>query len=172
MTPDQPQIFVAIGANLPSARFGSPPGSFAAALDLLRDGGVAVRAVSRWYRSPPLPLSPQPYYINGVVELRSSLSPQALLALLHRVERLFGRVRGEPNAARSLDLDLLAYGDAVIAGDGGGIEVPHPRLSQRSFVLLPWADLAPSWRHPANGMTVVEMIARLPPGQEIEILRA
>jgi 2-amino-4-hydroxy-6-hydroxymethyldihydropteridine diphosphokinase len=68
-------------------------------------------------------------------------------------------------------MDLLAYGDEVIAGGAGGLEVPHPRLSQRSFVLLPWADLAPQWRHPVSGLTVAEMIAALPVGQEIEVLR-
>jgi 2-amino-4-hydroxy-6-hydroxymethyldihydropteridine diphosphokinase len=170
MTPDVPQIFVAIGANLASPRFGAPPGSFAAALDLLEAGGVEVVGVSSWYRSPPLPPSPQPHYINGVIAVRSGRAPEDLLSLLHRVERAFGRVRGEPNAARSLDLDLLAYGDAVIAGGAGGLEVPHPRLSERSFVLLPWAELSPGWRHPVSGLTVSEMIARLPPGQEIEVL--
>lgn len=168
MTADLPQIFVAIGANLASPRFGAPPGSFAAALDLLEAGGVEIVQVSRWYRSPPLPPSPQPHYINGVIAVRSGQAPEDLLSLLHRVERAFGRVRGERNAARSLDLDLLAYGDMVIAA--GGLEVPHPRLSERSFVLLPWAELSPGWRHPLSGLTVSEMIARLPPGQEIEVL--
>lgn len=170
MNPDLPQIFVAIGANLPSPRFGAPPASFAAALDLLRSRGVEVLAVSRWYRSPPLPPSPQPHYINGVIKVRFDRSPEELLSLLHQIERIFGRVRGERNAARSLDLDLLAYGDAIVAGGAGGLEVPHPRLSERSFVLLPWAELSPSWRHPASGLTVAEMIARLPPGQDIELL--
>lgn len=165
-----PQIFVAVGANLPSPRFGEPPASFAAALELLRAGGAEIRAVSRWYRSPPLPPSPQPHYINGVIEVRSERSPAALLSLLHEVEAAFGRVRGEPNAARSLDLDLLAYGEAVIGSEDGGLEVPHPRLSERSFVLRPWADLAPEWRHPVSGLTVLEMIAALPAGQEIEVL--
>lgn len=170
MRRNPPQIFVAIGANLPSPRFGPPPGSFAAALDLLRTGDVDVRAVSRWYRSPPLPPSLQPYYINGVAEVRSRRSPAALLWLLHDIEATFGRVRSERNAARCLDLDLLAYGDSVIAGKDGGLEVPHPRLSQRPFVLLPWAELAPRWRHPLTGLTVEEMIARLSAGQDIEIL--
>lgn len=166
-----PQIFVAIGANLPSPRFGQPPASFAAALELLRAGGVEIRAVSRWYRSPPLPPSPQPHYINGVIEVRSERSPAGLLSLLQEVEAAFGRSRGERNAARSLDLDLLAYGEAVIGGGaGGGLQVPHPRLSERSFVLLPWAELAPGWRHPVSGLTVAEMIAALPAGQEIEVL--
>ncbi len=165
-----PHIFVAIGANLPSPRFGQPPTSFAAALELLAAAGPEVRAVSRWYRSPPLPPSPQPDYINGVIELRSGQSPADFLLLLHKVERAFGRVRGERNAARSLDLDLLAYGDAVISADEAGLEVPHPRLSERLFVLLPWADLAPEWRHPVSGLTVAEMIAALPAGQKIEVL--
>jgi 2-amino-4-hydroxy-6-hydroxymethyldihydropteridine diphosphokinase len=171
MRPGPPQIFVAIGANLPSPRFGPPPGSFAAALELLAGAGIEVVAVSRWYRSPPLPPAPEPDYINGVIQIRSRLSPGACLSLLHGVEKAFGRVRGERNAARCLDLDLLAYGDEVIAGGEGGLEVPHPRLSQRSFVLLPWADLAPQWRHPVSGLTVAEMIAALPAGQEIEVLR-
>ncbi|MDZ3837309.1 MAG: 2-amino-4-hydroxy-6-hydroxymethyldihydropteridine diphosphokinase [Rhodospirillales bacterium] len=170
MSPDLPQIFVAIGANLASPRFGTPPGSFAAALRLLGADGVEIVRVSRWYRSPPLPPSAQPHYINGVIAVRSGHAPEDLLSRLHRVEGAFGRVRGERNAARSLDLDLLAYGDAVIAGGAGGLEVPHPRLSERAFVLLPWAELSPAWRHPLSGLTVAEMIARLPPGQEIEVL--
>lgn len=170
MSPDLPQIFVAIGANLASPRFGAPPGSFAAALDLLGADGIEIVRVSRWYRSPPLPPSAQPHYINGVIAVRSGRSPEELLSRLHRVEGAFGRVRGERNAARSLDLDLLAYSDTVIAGGAGGLEVPHPRLSERAFVLLPWAELSPAWRHPLSGLTVAEMIARLPPGQEIEVL--
>lgn len=171
MRRNSPQIFVAIGANLPNPRFGLPPASFAAALELMAAAGTRIRAVSRWYRSAPLPPSPQPHYINGVIEVRSRRSPAALLSLLHEVERAFGRVRGERNAARSLDLDLLAFGDAVVIGDSAGLQVPHPRLAERAFVLLPWAELAPSWRHPVTGLTVAEMIARLPPGQDIEVLQ-
>lgn len=165
-------IFIGIGGNLASARFGPPPRSFAAAMDLLRARGVAIHRVSRWYRSAPLPPSAQPHYINGVIEARSRLSPRRVLAVCHDVEREVGRVRGERNAARCLDLDLLAYGTrAICAGeDGGGAVVPHPRLAERAFVLMPWLELAGGWRHPVSGRTVAEMLAALPGRQDVELL--
>lgn len=179
---DNARIFIGIGANLSSARFGAPPGSFAAALGLLGGHGVAICQVSRWYRSAPLPPSDQPHYINGVIEARSSLSPRRVLEACHQVERDFGRVRGEKNAARCLDLDLLAYGARVIeavadASDGdcdgdcdGQTVLPHPRIADRAFVLVPWAELAPEWRHPVSGRSVGDMLAALAPAQDIERL--
>jgi 2-amino-4-hydroxy-6-hydroxymethyldihydropteridine diphosphokinase len=168
---DRPQIFIGIGGNLASIRFGPPPASFVCALARLGALGVIVRAVSGWYRSPPLPPSAQPDYINGVAAVDARLHPAGLLDLLHGIEAEFGRVRQERNAARCLDLDLLAYGDAVVGRPGGMLCIPHPRLAERAFVLVPWAELAPGWRHPVTGRTVSEMVAALPRGNEIEQLR-
>jgi 2-amino-4-hydroxy-6-hydroxymethyldihydropteridine diphosphokinase len=119
---------------------------------------------SRWYETAPVPVSDQPWYVNGVARIETDLEPAELLARLHAVEADFGRVRSIRNAPRLVDLDLLAYDDRVIDGDGG-LELPHPRLHERAFVLLPLADLAPGWRHPRMLRTVEELIAALPPDQ-------
>jgi 2-amino-4-hydroxy-6-hydroxymethyldihydropteridine diphosphokinase len=118
-----------------------------------------------------VPISDQPWYVNAVVEAATALAPEALLALLHEVEREFGRVRREVNAARILDLDLLAYGDLVRDGPGPPV-LPHPRLAERAFVLLPLADLRPDWRHPATGESIRALIARLPADQVTRRLAA
>lgn len=122
---------------------------------------------SSWYRSAPVPPSDQPWFVNAVAGVRTALSPRDLLVALHDVEAEFGRVRSVRNASRTLDLDLLAYGDAVIE-DPGGLVLPHPRLAERAFVLLPLAEVAPAWRHPVSGLTAGEMLALLPAGQTVE----
>lgn len=159
-------ILVALGANLPSERFGGPRQTLQAALAELERRSVTVIRRSRWYESAPVPRSDQPWYVNGVVEITTALGPEALLGLLHDVEQSFGRVRGVRNAPRLIDLDLIAYGDLVRAGPEAPI-LPHPRAAERAFVLLPLAEIAPGWRLPGNGETVEALVARLPGDQEI-----
>ena len=134
-------IFVAIGSNLPLARGGSPLASCERALLALAEEPVSVLARSRWYRSAPVPRSAQPDFVNGVVRVRTPLSPSDLLATLHAVEDRLGRTRQRRNEARAIDLDLIAYG-RVCRGPGaeGGPVLPHPRLEERAFVLLPLRD--------------------------------
>jgi 2-amino-4-hydroxy-6-hydroxymethyldihydropteridine diphosphokinase len=153
-------ILIGVGANLPSSR-GSPRETCEAALGELERREVAIARKSRWYESAPIPLSDQPWFVNGVVAVVTALSPHALLTLLHDIERAFGRVRGAPNAARTLDLDLLAYHDTVLV-EPGGLTLPHPRMMDRAFVLLPLAEIAPEWRHPVAKATAAELAARLP----------
>jgi len=154
-------ILIGLGANLPSERYGPPVATLEAALVALAGRGLEIVARSGWWESAPVPLSDQPWYVNGVVEVRTKLGPEDLLALLHGVEADFGRVRTVPNAPRILDLDLLAYGDALRAGTEPPL-LPHPRLAERGFVLRPLAQIRPNWRHPLSGLTVAELIARLP----------
>jgi 2-amino-4-hydroxy-6-hydroxymethyldihydropteridine diphosphokinase len=111
-----------------------------------------------------VPPSDQPDYINGVLQVDTRMPPDVLLRVLHGVEGAFGRCRGERNAVRTLDLDLLAYG-SVTKDSSAAVEIPHPRMHERAFVLRPLADLAPSWRHPRLGLTTMEMLAAVPPGQ-------
>jgi 2-amino-4-hydroxy-6-hydroxymethyldihydropteridine diphosphokinase len=165
----QTEVLVALGANLPSERFGSPRDTVEAALVALGREGIDVLRRSRWYETEPVPKSDQPNYINGVALVATALDPETLLAALHRIEEAFGRVRSVPNAARVLDLDLLAYGDRVMARPGGLI-LPHPRLAERAFVLLPLAELVPDWRHPQSGAAMAEMIAGLPADQAARAL--
>jgi 2-amino-4-hydroxy-6-hydroxymethyldihydropteridine diphosphokinase len=105
--------------------------------------------------------------VNGVVAVETTLAPAALLEVLHAVEARFGRVRRERNAARVLDLDLLAY-DERVSAEGETPILPHPRLHERAFVLRPLAGIAPDWRHPRLGRTASALIADLPPDAKAE----
>ncbi len=154
-------ILIGLGANLPSAA-GLPAATLAAALKALCAAGLAIERCSPWYRTAPLPAGDQPWYVNGVAAVATRLEPAEVLALLHRIEERFGRIRRERNEPRPLDLDLLDYDGLVRAA---APVLPHPRLHERAFVLLPLRDVAPEWRHPVSGAGVAELIARLPPGQ-------
>ncbi len=162
-------ILVALGSNLVSAEFGTSQQLLEAALNSMKKHGITVERRSSWYRSAPVPASDQPWFVNGVAEVSTDLGPADLLQVLHRIEAEYGRIRRRRNESRTLDLDLLAYGDRVVA-QPEGLALPHPRLPERAFVLLPLAELAPGWRHPVSGLTAAEMLAALPPGQEVERL--
>lgn len=157
-------IIIGIGANLPGP-CGPPSATCEAAVAALIEQGIAAPRRSRWYRSSPVPASDQPWYVNGVVEIETALPPADIMEILHDIEAQCGRIRGERNAARILDLDLLAYGDNVQSGKGGGICLPHPRMHERAFVLLPLAELCPGWIHPVSGLAVADLILALPFGQ-------
>ena len=157
-------ILIGIGSNLESARFGPPRKIVAAALDALEGEGVRICARSRWYASEPVPRADQPWFVNGVAALDTGLDAGALLGLLQRLEARFGRVRGVRNAARVLDLDLLDHEGQVI--ETPCLVLPHPRLHERRFVLVPLAEIAPLWRHPLLGLGARELLARLPAGEQ------
>ena len=154
-------ILVALGANLEHPLHGPPQATCAAALRTLAAAGVALVGCSRWYRSAPVPPSGQPWFVNGVAAVQTGRSPADLLGLLHRVEAAFGRQRRLRNEARVLDLDLIDY-EGRVSPAGEEPQLPHPRLAERSFVLLPLAELAPQWHHPATGQAIAELIGKLP----------
>ncbi len=153
-------ILVAIGANLPGPD-GAPPlatcRAAAAALDALP--GLRLRSLSRWYRTAPLPPSGQPDYVNAVAHLTGRAEPAALLAALQALEARAGRRRSVANAARVLDLDIIAMGALVRAAPDPIL--PHPRAHLRRFVLMPLAEVAPGWRHPVLGVTAEALLAAL-----------
>jgi 2-amino-4-hydroxy-6-hydroxymethyldihydropteridine diphosphokinase len=164
-TADSEAILIGFGANLPS-RFGTPVQTLQAAQERLQSLGVRIVRRSRFWRSAPVPVSDQPWYVNAVASVETDLGAEELLALLHRVEDEFGRVRTIVNAPRLLDLDLLAYGRQVKAE--GPLILPHPRLGQRAFVLLPLSEIAPMWLHPINQLDVTRMKTQLSPDQIAE----
>jgi 2-amino-4-hydroxy-6-hydroxymethyldihydropteridine diphosphokinase len=102
--------------------------------------------------------APSPPFVNAVAHVETALSPTELLAALHNVETAFGRKRSERNAPRTLDLDLLDYDGRI---EPGPPELPHPRMAERGFVLIPLKDVASDWRHPATGRNVQSLIADL-----------
>ncbi|MBF0160856.1 MAG: 2-amino-4-hydroxy-6-hydroxymethyldihydropteridine diphosphokinase [Magnetococcales bacterium] len=132
--------------------------------------GVRVLCQSPLYRTEPVGPVRQPWYVNGVVGVQSRMGPQALLRLLHRMERSFGRDRRreKPWGPRPLDLDLLLYGDRVVRRSL--LHLPHPHLHQRRFVLRPLADVAPTLRHPVFGKTVDSMLQEVDDAARVEPL--
>ena len=154
--PDGVRAFVALGSNLGDRR---------AALDfalgqLRASQGVAVLAVSPVYETEPVGGPPQGAYLNAVAALSTSLAPRALLERLLAIEARAGRERsGVRDAPRRLDLDLLLYGDLAL--EEPGLVIPHPRLAERAFALVPLADLAPDLVHPVLGETLGRLAARV-----------
>ncbi len=161
-------ILIGLGGNLPSARFGPPVRTLAAALSELAAHGIGIAARSSWYRSEPVPRSDQPWFVNAVAALDTGRDATDLLGLLQSVEAQFGRIRSMPNAARPLDLDLLDHNGALV--ETQHLVLPHPRLHQRRFVLMPLAEIAPAWRHPRLGLPAAELLARLPERKRVERL--
>ena len=156
-------ILIGLGANLPS-RHGGPRATLEAALAMLAaDGDIVVVACSPWYESAPVPASDQPWYLNGVAVLETALPAAALMTRLHAVEQEFGRIRGVANAARAIDLDLLDYQGLI--QDSWPV-LPHPRLGERAFVLLPLRDVAPEWREPRTGRSIASLLAMVDPSQQ------
>jgi 2-amino-4-hydroxy-6-hydroxymethyldihydropteridine diphosphokinase len=162
-------ILIGIGGNLESPEFGPVQNTLYAAVAALEAEGVSIMRRSGWYGSEPVPRSDQPWFTNGVASLEAKLGASDLLVLLQAVESRFGRVRHSRNEARILDLDFLDYHGEVRMTPS--LVLPHPRLHERRFVLVPLAEIAPDWRHPILRCTAAELLARLAPGkQQIERL--
>jgi 2-amino-4-hydroxy-6-hydroxymethyldihydropteridine diphosphokinase len=159
--------YIGLGGNLPSPA-GSPQATLAAAAVRLGSlGRIAAR--SSLYSTAPVGLSGQPRFVNAVVALETCLAPRAILDGLLAIEQEFGRDRsaGVANGPRTLDLDLLLLGDLVLCE--AGLEVPHPRLAERAFVLVPLCQIASQIVHPRLGKTVAQLLHSLLPSSQGEI---
>src|SRR5687767_11237790 len=147
------RVAIAIGSNL-----GDRDRHLRAAASALRPFIDGLR-LSSFHDTAPVGVDPQPQFLNAAAAGETSLSGRALLDLLLSTEQTFGRVRPYPGAPRTLDLDLILYGDDVI--EEPGLIVPHPRFRERRFVLEPLAEIAPDWRDPVTGKTVEELLRGL-----------
>ena len=148
--------FLALGANV-----GDREGNLRDALRQLESEELRVVQRSSLYETAPQEVLDQPWFLNAVVEVETSLFPLQLLARIRQVERDMGRRRVTPKGPRNIDIDILFYGRSVIAAPE--LEVPHPRMAQRRFVLEPLAEIAPDFRDPLTGKTANEMLAALEP---------
>ena len=148
-------IYIALGANIPSP-VGPPVVTLRRALEVMPKHGVVVVAVSRFYETPAWPDASQPAYVNAVAEVGTKLLPGELLRELLAIERVFGRERKAKWENRPLDLDLIDYGGLV--SDAAHLSLPHPAMHERAFVLKPLADVAPGWRHPDTGLSVLRLL--------------
>ncbi len=156
------EAFIGIGSNL-----GDRLGNLGAAVDLLaREPGFAFRRVSLAYESAPIG-PPQPRYLNAVAQVGTLLSPRATLARLRFIEEALGRVRRERWGSREIDLDLLLFGDCMI--DETGLQVPHPLLAERAFVLGPLCEIAKDAWHPLLRMSAGELLQRLRPEERAQV---
>lgn len=151
--------YIGMGGNVDSAA-GPPEKTLAAAVERLKNFGHLTRR-SSLYSTEPVGYADQPRFVNAVVELETELSPRELLGELLRIEREFGRERmaGLQNGPRTLDLDLLLYGSLVL--HEANLDLPHPRIAERAFVLAPLNEIAPEARDARSGATVKELHERL-----------
>ncbi len=121
--------------------------------------GISRVVRSRWFSSAPVPPSGQPRYVNGVLRAECALAPGVLLVALQDIEREAGRERSVPDAARTLDLDIIDTGGLVRSD--ADLTLPHPRAHLRGFVLYPLRDVAPDWVHPASRLSIQALLAGL-----------
>ncbi len=177
---------IALGANLDST-FGTALQTLKESLRLFSGESLEVRAQSQWYSTPAFPAGSGPDFVNAAVLVETEKRPTEVLAALHRIEQALGRTRDNRWEPRICDLDIVFCDDLVLpdretydrwrnlgfsqqkSESPEDLILPHPRLQDRAFVLVPLRDVAPDWRHPVSGLGISEMLAALPPNEIAEI---
>ena len=174
-------ILIGLGSNLTTDDFVSSSEILEAAIMMLADHDICVRDRSCFYETEPVPKSDQPWYVNAVVRVEASLSATELFKILHKIEHDLGRVRHKKWEARIIDLDLLSYHNEVHPSREKWLSVadeiapncpviPHGRLHERDFVLVPLADIAKNWLHPMLDKTVEKMLDELQSSGMVRLL--
>jgi len=145
--------YLGLGSNLGDRQF-----NLVKAIELLAQW-VHIEKLSSLYETEPMGYREQPCFLNAVCQLNTSLTPEELLALAKHIEAALGRIPSFPNAPRPIDIDILFYGNRVVSSQQ--LTIPHPRLEERAFVLVPLAEIAPDLAHPVSGRAIREMVERV-----------
>jgi len=179
------EYLIALGSNLPLGEYDLASILRKALDDIDQIAGISVDRVSAWYRTPAWPAGSGPDYVNGAAAIQSLKSPDEILQEMHGVEKSLGRERRIRWGARTCDIDLIASEDLVLPSvpvvqnwiDAGPdrarapeeLLLPHPRLQERAFVLVPLCDVAPDWLHPVLGKTSSQLLAELPAADKASV---
>ena len=153
-------VFLAFGANL-----GEPKKQIERGIMALTDQGVCISARSSWYETEPVSLDDQPWFLNLVVRAETALSPHGLLAVCQQVEKNMGRVPAARFGPRHLDIDILLYGGQCIESEE--LTIPHPRMGERRFVLIPLLEIAPDLENPVSNQPYADILSRLDEGKKV-----
>jgi 2-amino-4-hydroxy-6-hydroxymethyldihydropteridine diphosphokinase len=145
------RVYLSLGSNL-----GDRTANIRRALGLLESVGVSILRLSSFYRTEPVDLRPQPWFVNCVAEVETDLMPLQLLKAAKSVERSLGRRSGIPKGPRPIDIDILLYENAAVRSQA--LTIPHPAMSERRFVLIPLREIAPQIRHPLTERSVSDML--------------
>lgn len=154
--------YLSLGSNV-----GERAENIANAIAALNERGVRVLRESALYETEPVGLREQPWFLNGVVEAETALAPERLIETVLGIEKQMGRHRSIPGGPRLIDIDILFYGSQVVRA--ASLEIPHPRLADRRFVLVPLHEIAPSLRHPMLEKTVAELLSETPDRSDVRL---
>jgi len=158
------RIYLSLGSNV-----GDRVGHIRKACELLPPAGVEVRRASSFYKTDPVDFAPQRWFVNCVIEAETDLLPLQLLKVLQFVERQLGRHPGIPKGPRPIDIDILLYENVVVRSSA--LTIPHERLAERRFVLVPLGELAARVRHPVTQRTILEMLHETPDMSQVVRLK-
>ena len=161
------RLFIGLGANLTPEGYNNPREGCEAALVALSEEGIYLEEVSNWYEAAPVPVSDQPWYLNAVALATTEIDAAMTLAALHRDRGAFW-----PRSGGKKCRSCIGYGFAGFCRETAsrsGLTLPHPRMHQRAFVLLPLREICPDWFHPVSGVIVDDLIAQLPSCQQIRL---
>jgi 2-amino-4-hydroxy-6-hydroxymethyldihydropteridine diphosphokinase len=155
-------IYLSLGSNI-----GDRALNISRAVESLPVHGVHVVQQSSPYETEPVELREQEWFLNGVVEVETKLTPQRLMKALLEIERSMGRIRGTPKGPRIIDMDILLFGSTILHEPG--LEIPHPRMAERRFVLVPFAEIAAGAIHPVFKKTIAELLEESPDHSEVRL---